>query len=218
MTPPARGRAAKATGRTAAASRLPSGTGYSGTALRVLESATELFADKGFHGTSMRDIASAVGVRAASLYEHFPSKDQILATVLTIGHEAVRDQLQAAVDAAGDDPVAQLDAAVRTLVTQLCRSPQLAMAVNSELRALAPELAARPTRARDEVSVILAAILHRGMQSGAFRERNIALLVAAIGSMCIRTPYWFESSAVYSVDDLARDYAELAVGMVRAQP
>jgi AcrR family transcriptional regulator len=195
---------------------LPPGAGYSGTALRVLECSTELFADRGFYGTSMRDIASAVGLRAASIYEHFASKDHILKAILTIGHQLLRTELEAAVASAGDDPDAQIRAAVRTLVVQLCSWPKLSIAINSEMRADTPTRAPEAALARDEISLILAAIIHRGMEGGLFPERDLVVLVASIGSMCIRTPYWFQPADAYGVDDLAEDYADLTVAMLTA--
>jgi TetR/AcrR family transcriptional regulator, cholesterol catabolism regulator len=49
----------------------------------ILDVARELFAARGYAATSMRDIAQADGIRASSLYSHFPSKAEILRLVLT---------------------------------------------------------------------------------------------------------------------------------------
>ena len=45
---------------------------------RIMAAAIILFSDKGFDMVSMRDIASVVGINAASIYNHFPSKLDIL--------------------------------------------------------------------------------------------------------------------------------------------
>jgi AcrR family transcriptional regulator len=53
------------------------------TRSRILEAAIILFAGRGYAGTSMRDIARRVGVKAASLYVHFPGgKQQLLRDAL----------------------------------------------------------------------------------------------------------------------------------------
>ena len=44
----------------------------------ILEAALELFSVQGFEATSISQIASAVGIRKASLYSHFESKQAIL--------------------------------------------------------------------------------------------------------------------------------------------
>src|SRR5437868_513894 len=48
------------------------------TEARIREVATELFYERGYHATSMRDIAAEVGIKAGSLYNHFPGKQDIL--------------------------------------------------------------------------------------------------------------------------------------------
>jgi len=50
--------------------------------LRILTCAAELFAEKGFTETSVRDLAAAVGMKGASIYNHFPSKNAILTHML----------------------------------------------------------------------------------------------------------------------------------------
>ncbi|SDK34174.1 transcriptional regulator, TetR family [Nocardioides sp. YR527] len=49
---------------------------------QVLHAAAQLFVTKGFAATSTREIADRVGIRQASLYYHFTSKDEILAELL----------------------------------------------------------------------------------------------------------------------------------------
>ena len=44
----------------------------------ILDAALELFSEKGFEATSISMIAEAVGIRKASLYSHFASKQAIL--------------------------------------------------------------------------------------------------------------------------------------------
>lgn len=48
----------------------------------ILDAAAELFTTRGFTSTSTRMIADAVGVRQASLYHHFATKDDMLAALL----------------------------------------------------------------------------------------------------------------------------------------
>jgi len=45
------------------------------TATRIAETAAALFADKGYAGVSMRELADAVGIKAASIYNHFSDKE-----------------------------------------------------------------------------------------------------------------------------------------------
>ena len=52
-----------------------------GTRDRIINSAIFLFSDKGYSKVSVRDIAKEVGIKAASLYSHFKSKEEILHSI-----------------------------------------------------------------------------------------------------------------------------------------
>lgn len=49
----------------------------------IIEAAVEVFATVGYHKGSLRDVADRVGMSQAGLLHHFPSKEQLLAGVLT---------------------------------------------------------------------------------------------------------------------------------------
>ena len=49
---------------------------------RIVFAALRLFASSGYHAVSVRDIAREVGIKDASIYSHFASKDEILATII----------------------------------------------------------------------------------------------------------------------------------------
>lgn len=56
----------------------------------IISAAAILFREKGFAATTMRDLATKVGVKAASLYNHIKSKQDILEDLLmTIAHRFV---------------------------------------------------------------------------------------------------------------------------------
>ncbi|MCB6313110.1 TetR/AcrR family transcriptional regulator [Gordonibacter pamelaeae] len=57
---------------------------------RIVEAAFGLFAERGYHAVSVRDIAAAVGVKDASLYNHFPGKQAIFDAVLAAQLERTR--------------------------------------------------------------------------------------------------------------------------------
>jgi AcrR family transcriptional regulator len=51
--------------------------------LRILDAAFGLFWRQGFLRVSMDDIAARAGITKRALYQHFPSKDDLMATTLT---------------------------------------------------------------------------------------------------------------------------------------
>jgi len=48
----------------------------------IINTAAKLFKDKGYSAVTMRDIATAMGIKAASLYNHINSKQEILNEII----------------------------------------------------------------------------------------------------------------------------------------
>lgn len=55
--------------------------GMKGTKWTLFNVSVDLFADKGYDNVSIRDIAYAAGIKSASIYNHFKSKEEILTTI-----------------------------------------------------------------------------------------------------------------------------------------
>ena len=49
---------------------------------KIIDESLSLFSIKGYKGTSVKNIADAVGIKDASLYKHFKSKQEILDTLV----------------------------------------------------------------------------------------------------------------------------------------
>lgn len=79
---------------------------------RILQVALDLFGQRGYEGTSIRDIADRMDMTKAAVYYHFPSKENLLADILTPAMTRVAQVL----DTAG--PVST-SAQRRVLVTAL---------------------------------------------------------------------------------------------------
>ena len=88
-------------------------TGEVSTKERILNVAIDLFDVKGFDAVSLREISEAAGVRKASLYYYFTTKDEILEQILAyvleswnqskVGKWSDRDDAEAQIVALGLD-------------------------------------------------------------------------------------------------------------------
>jgi AcrR family transcriptional regulator len=85
----------------------------------ILDAAAELFTNQGYASTSTRAIADAVGVRQASLYHHFATKDDILDALL-VGTVDAPLELAGELLAEAGPAASRLHVLVVSDVTQLC--------------------------------------------------------------------------------------------------
>src|SRR5437879_6062447 len=84
----------------------------------ALHAAAGILADEGLAALTLDRVAAAVGVKPASLYHHFASRDRLVEEVLRTGAEAVRAELAAAVgDIPSDQALRRLEAAARAHLT-----------------------------------------------------------------------------------------------------
>ena len=80
---------------------------------QILDAATEVMSTTGFHATSMQAVAERAGISVGLIYQYFGNKDELLVAVIVDILEDFRDQVPAAIAAAGEDPVDRFGAACR---------------------------------------------------------------------------------------------------------
>jgi AcrR family transcriptional regulator len=177
----------------------PSDLGRPG-ARRLLEAAVAAFAERGYHGVSVRDLTGAVGIKAGSFYSHFTSKEQLLAELMVLGHEAHQSHVRDAILGAGADPTDQLRGGVRANVTFHATWPLLTIVCNSELHALAPGNRDRVVNLRHDAGVLVAAVIDRGNAAGVFACDDTWLALSAIAGMGVRVAWWYRQPAALDAD------------------
>lgn len=182
-----------------------------GTPGVILERALELFAQRGYAGTSVRDIASGTGIRAASIYAHFASKEHVLAAICRLGIEAHLRATRGAIAQSPPDPTSQLDAWVRAHVGLHARQPMLSVVANAELHMLSQELGAEVFALRKQSEGVLVGILERGVATGAFDLPDVWLAAAAIAGSGLRVAFWYQPSYPRPIEEIQAIYAQMAL-------
>ena len=74
----------------------------------VLDTAETLFVQNGFAATGINQITQEAGIASMTLYNNFKSKNDLVLAVLDRKNKAVFEGLDAALEAAGGDPGAQI--------------------------------------------------------------------------------------------------------------
>jgi AcrR family transcriptional regulator len=183
---------------------------------RIRIAAMEALYEKGYHGTSLRDIARGVGIQAPSLYNYFPSKQELLYHLMRSVMEDLIRQVGAAVDRAGPDPVDRLRAAVGAFVLFNVRRPHEAAVSDAGFKALTSENRERVVRLRDDFEAIYTGLLEAGAECRALVVSDVAVVRNALLSSCARVYVWYRPDGRRSADELAELVSDYLVAGVRA--
>jgi AcrR family transcriptional regulator len=189
------------------------------TATEIRRIALRMFAEQGYDGTSIRDIAEAVGIRAASLYHHFGSKEQILWSLTKQALEDLAASWRAAQSSLGvAGPLDRLRAFVRADVTFHAENRTAATVVNSQLRRLEADHYAQAVGRRRAYETELTRIVEDCVATGDSTVPDVRVTVFAILQMTIAIAEWFDPAGPLSPSRLAEIYEELAVKMLAKVP
>jgi AcrR family transcriptional regulator len=199
---------------TTAPSLLPEGLVLSDARRRLFETAIVLFGDEGFHAVSVRDLATALGQQPGALYGHVTSKQELLFELMTLGVQAHRDALKAALLDAGREPDEQVRALTRAHVLLHLRHQALARLTNREARALTDPQRDAVARVRQESEQMFLDVIERGLRLGVLRSDDPLLTVAAIGAIGVRAAEWWSPGHERTPDQIADTYADFAVRLL----
>lgn len=183
----------------------------------ILAIAVENFTRRGYHGTSMRDIASSAGVTVAAIYHHYPSKQDILQTIMIQTMKDTINLTRSALIKAQDSPDEQLDAIMRAWVLfHTTRQPE-ALIGASEIRSLDDDGRRSVITLRDEQEAIFRDVINRGVETGIFGTRFPREAARAVINMGYTISTWYHQGGSISPDQMAERYSELALGTVQSR-
>lgn len=137
------------------------------TRQRLLDAAEQVFAEKGYHGAGVEDIIRVSDSSKGGFYFHFPQGKQAIFLALI---DVLVPKLAAAVDRAiaGEaDPVAQMDAALRTVMETFSRHRRLSKILLVEAVGLGHGFDEKLMRTRGSFAALIQGYLDRAVAAGA---------------------------------------------------
>lgn len=184
-------------------------TGPKRRAAEILNASAKVFAQRGYHGASTQDIADVLGIRQASLYYYFESKEAALEAVVA---DAVEDYATRALG---------------VLKSSLTPSEKLAQLVHHHLAPMAERIdfsrvflgerrfLPQPARKRIRAKVmryerIIQKVIEQGIAAGSFRRD----LDARIATLCMlglgnSTALWFGREPGVTLERITSIYVDL---------
>jgi AcrR family transcriptional regulator len=137
----------------------------------ILDVATRQFAERGYEGTSMNDVAEAVGVRKASLFYHFETKEALYEAVLDRLIATIATPLSAAYEAEGTWEERLVNAA-DTVTSVLASHPYAAKLLLREALDWGPVVRGELSGHVVAVLEMTAAFIRAGQEVGVFAKAD----------------------------------------------
>jgi AcrR family transcriptional regulator len=173
-----------------------------------------LIARQGFEAVSMRQLAGKIGVQAAALYRYYPTKEDLLHSLM----QEHMEKLSAGWDEVDphSTPPARLAAFVRHHVSFHVARRHSTHVSNMELRSLSPERLTQVLKLRTAYEKSLRQILREGVEAGDFRVDDVQLTAMAIIQMITGVIVWFRPDERLSVREVTETYLKMTMRLVGA--
>jgi TetR/AcrR family transcriptional regulator, cholesterol catabolism regulator len=184
------------------------------TETRIRRAATELFYEQGYHATTMRDIASRVGIKAGSLYNHFPGKQDIL---VQISLQTTRELQAGAVSRLEgvEDAEEGLRAYLQWHVVFHAKNRLASRVADGQLHALSDENRRAVVEVRDAHEQLLTDLLRRGVDELGWEIADQRVIAIGIATMCTEVDAWFRDDGPLSAEQVGEIFADFILKGLR---
>jgi AcrR family transcriptional regulator len=182
----------------------------------IIDAAARVFAERGYHGASTQAIADVLGMRQASLYYYFPSKEAALELVCLRGTDGFVEAAEAVVESAG----APLEKFARLIAAHLApiegKRDYVKVFIN-ERRYLPDASRRRLGRKTRRIERCFEHVILAGIADGSIRRGTDArLAMLAVLGMCNAVINWRAADQGKDLRKIAAGFAALIAGGLAA--
>lgn len=156
----------------------------------IITVAAQLFKDKGYSAVTMRDIAQAMDIKAASLYNHIKSKQEILVLiVIEIAEEFTATMNE--VVASSESTIKKIEKVIQLHIDITLRDANALACLNNDWMHLADSELTYFIKMREEYENNFRTIIKKGMEEGTIAKLNLEVIIFSTLST-LRTLYlWY---------------------------
>lgn len=176
----------------------------------IVNCAARLFREKGYSAVTMRDIAKALDIKAASLYNHISSKQEILSLmILSIAGEYTTTIRE--IDLSGQNAVGKIESVISLHIDITARNADALASLNNDWMHLPQEHLSSFLQMREEYEQIFRKFVRDGMSAGELAPRNAEVVIFSLLST-LRTLYlWYGRKPDFAPEILRKDLREVLI-------
>jgi AcrR family transcriptional regulator len=161
--------------------------------LEIITIAAQLFKEKGYSAVTMRDIAHAMNIKAASLYNHIKSKQEILVLIVIEIAEEFTNVMNEIVNS-NDLVLTKIERIIQLHIDITLRNADALACLNNDWMHLTDDQLQYFVKMRTEYEANFRKIISEGVLAGELKKCNQEVVVFSILSS-LRTMYlWYNKT------------------------
>ena len=177
---------------------------------RVLTGAAYLFHKQGYEKTTVRELANFIGIQSGSLFHHFRSKDEILASLMQQAIIYNHERLQHAISVS-NNPEIQLKKLIKAELASISGDTGSAMAVLVyEWFSLSKEKQQELLKLRNDYEKVWLDIIQKLYDLGQIKQ-DIFIWRRLLGGAIAWTVTWYNPHGKMSLDELTEAVCEMVM-------
>lgn len=177
----------------------------------TLAAAARVFAMRGYHGATTEEIASLLGIRQASLYYYFRSKEEALEQVCVRGVAGYVEDAQA-IAAAGGVGAGRLAALIRAHLLPLADRADFSRVFVHERRYLPQAARRRVGRLSRRYEQVIESVVRDGVADGSLAiALSPRMQTLAVLGLCNAALGWFEREKATSLPSIIETVVTVAL-------
>lgn len=175
-----------------------------------------LIARHGYESMTLRQLAKAAGLQSGSIYRYYPSKQDLLVSLLVEHMQSLLQDWEATAPAS-DDALSQLEAFCAFHVKAHTKKQYDVLIGNMELRSLQPAHYETVVGLRKRYESILTSILKRGVDAGIFIIDDLPVATYIVLAMLTGVCTWYRDGSRLTQDEIVGIHTRMTLRAVLMQ-
>ncbi|MCB0399658.1 MAG: TetR/AcrR family transcriptional regulator [Winogradskyella sp.] len=175
----------------------------------IINTAAKLFKERGYSAVTMRDLASAMGIKAASLYNHIKSKQEILKEIIISLAEEFTQGLEL-IQQSSTSSVEKIEEVVKLHVSITSQNTYGMASLNNDWMHL-EEKRDYYLKLRSNYEEELRRIIAEGVKNGEIIDENIEIMLFSILSTLRSLYLWIPKKDYLNPEKLSQQLSRVLV-------
>lgn len=174
----------------------------------IVNVAAKLFKEKGYSAVTMRDIAQAMDIKAASLYNHIKSKQEILVLIIIEIAEEFTSVMQDIVTS-DSSAIQKIERVIQLHIDITLRNSDALACLNNDWMHLTDSELSYYIKMRNDYEQNFRSIIKEGIRNAEIQDVNVEVIIFSTLST-LRTLYlWYDKTKSLNEKILREDMAKV---------